>query len=81
MSNFGKKELTVCTIGSATRLTPETGGSSGYHPDNLAVGTAAALVLELSWRTRYGFGWSTCQCRPSDPLKRRFWVQAEEWVI
>ncbi len=33
-SNCGKKERTACTIGSATRLSPETGRSSGYHPDN-----------------------------------------------
>ena len=41
-SNCGKKERTACTIGSATRLSPETGGSSGYHPDNLAVGARIA---------------------------------------
>ncbi len=42
-SNFGKKELTVCTIRSATRLTPEIGGSSGYLPDNLAVSTGSRV--------------------------------------
>ncbi len=32
-SNCGKKARTACTIGSATRLSSEAGGSSGYHPD------------------------------------------------
>ncbi len=34
-SNSGKKERTACTIGSATRRSPEPGGWSGYRPDNL----------------------------------------------
>jgi hypothetical protein len=34
-SNYGRKERIACTIGSATRLRREAGGSSGYHPDNL----------------------------------------------
>jgi hypothetical protein len=34
-SNYGKKERTACTIGSATRCSPEAGRSSGYRHDNL----------------------------------------------
>ena len=34
--NCGKKERTASTTGSATRLSSESGGSSGYHRDNLA---------------------------------------------
>ena len=40
--NCGKKERTASTTGSATRLSSESGGSSGYHPDNLAGSTRIA---------------------------------------
>ena len=36
-SNCGRKERTACTIGSGTGLSPEAGGSSDSHPDDLAV--------------------------------------------
>ena len=44
---FGKKERTACTIGSATGFSPETGGSSGCHPDNLAVGTSSTRRIAI----------------------------------